>query len=102
MIDPPFPATIGDSFTWGGKAHASRAATRRRWVRILAVGITVFLDITAVALSANHQVLDAVLGASLATLSWYLLARIQDRRPRPAPTTRGRETVPLRERDRPS
>ncbi|WP_431954451.1 phosphatase PAP2 family protein [Actinacidiphila sp. bgisy167] len=50
------------------------AATRRIWLRVLAVVLTVSMDATVV-LTANHYVLDALAGAALAHAGWYAAAR---------------------------
>ncbi|MFE7750587.1 phosphatase PAP2 family protein [Streptomyces sp. NPDC057428] len=55
------------------------AATRKVWLRVLAVALTVAMDATVV-LTANHYVVDAVAGAALAHLSWYAAGRLQERR----------------------
>lgn len=54
------------------------AATRRAWLRILAVALTVAMD-TTVVLTANHYVLDALAGAALAHIGWYAAGRLQCR-----------------------
>jgi membrane-associated phospholipid phosphatase len=58
------------------------AATRTVWLRVLAVALTMSMDATVV-LTANHYVLDAIAGAVLAQLSWYMAGRLVMRWHRP-------------------
>ncbi|MEU4098923.1 phosphatase PAP2 family protein [Streptomyces sp. NPDC026673] len=54
------------------------AATRKVWLRVLAVALTVSMDATVV-LTANHYVLDALAGAVLAHLGWYAARHLRPR-----------------------
>ncbi|MER5912997.1 phosphatase PAP2 family protein [Streptomyces sp. NPDC001982] len=62
------------------------AATRKVWLRVLAVALTVSMDATVV-LTANHYVIDALAGAALAHLGWHLTGRLQARARRQQQTT---------------
>ncbi|MGW3248124.1 phosphatase PAP2 family protein [Streptomyces sp. NPDC001070] len=66
---------------------AALAATRKVWLRVLAVVLTVSMDATVV-LTANHYVLDAFAGAILAHLGWYAAGRLHSR------TRRGHRSTP--------
>jgi hypothetical protein len=59
------------------------AATHRTWVRVLAEALTLSMDATVV-LTANHYLLDAIMGAGLAGLSWYIAGRMQAHQSRAA------------------
>ncbi|MFF3877873.1 phosphatase PAP2 family protein [Streptomyces sp. NPDC001978] len=63
------------------------AATRKIWLRVLAVALTVAMDATVV-LTANHYVLDAVAGVVLADLGWCLMGHLRNRARRQRPVTR--------------
>jgi membrane-associated phospholipid phosphatase len=54
-------------------------ATRRLWLRVLAVAVTLSMD-AAVVLTANHYLLDVVAGLALAGGAWLLVCR-RSRRP---------------------
>ncbi|MED7827432.1 phosphatase PAP2 family protein [Streptomyces chiangmaiensis] len=54
------------------------AATRKVWLRVLAVALTVAMDATVV-LTANHYVLDAFAGVALAQLGWGVAGYLQAR-----------------------
>ncbi|MFF3946443.1 phosphatase PAP2 family protein [Streptomyces sp. NPDC001902] len=54
------------------------AATRKVWLRVLAVALTVSMDATVV-LTANHYVLDALAGAALAHAGWYAAGHLRSR-----------------------
>ncbi|MET8331143.1 phosphatase PAP2 family protein [Streptomyces sp. NPDC005181] len=62
------------------------AATRKIWLRVLAVALTMSMDATVV-LTANHYVLDALAGVVLAELGWYAMGRLQNRARRQQRTT---------------
>jgi membrane-associated phospholipid phosphatase len=65
------------------------AATRKIWLRVLAVALTVSMDATVV-LTANHYVLDVFAGVVLADLGWYVMGHLQNRaRRRRRPPTEG-------------
>lgn len=51
------------------------AATRRRWLRVLAVAGPLVMA-TAVVVTANHYLVDVVAGASLAGAAWLLAGRL--------------------------
>ncbi|MEV8563324.1 phosphatase PAP2 family protein [Streptomyces sp. NPDC051917] len=73
------------------------AATRTVWLRVLAVALTVSMD-TTVVLTANHYVLDALAGAVLAQLSWYVAGRLQvltTRRHRPTAQDGAQPSPPI-------
>jgi hypothetical protein len=55
------------------------AATSRIWLRVTALALTFARD-AAVVLTANHYIVDGLVGAALATLAWRLAARPRKQR----------------------
>jgi membrane-associated phospholipid phosphatase len=55
-------------------------ATRRIWLRVSAVVLSTAMD-ASVVLTANHYVLDAIVGAALATAAWHLAGQLQAGQP---------------------
>ncbi|TQS86141.1 hypothetical protein EU811_23325, partial [Arthrobacter sp. TS-15] len=58
------------------------AATRKTWIRVAAVALTLSMD-TAVVLTTGHLPLDAVAGVALAAVSWYAAVHLPTRRASP-------------------
>ncbi|MFJ5220271.1 phosphatase PAP2 family protein [Streptomyces sp. NPDC088354] len=69
------------------------AATRRAWLRVMAVTLTVAMD-TAVVLTANHYLLDALAGAALAHIGWYAAGQFQHHRDRRGTSTADSSGLP--------
>jgi membrane-associated phospholipid phosphatase len=63
------------------------SATRRLWIRVSAIALSMSMDATVV-LTANHYILDGVVGAGLAGLSWFVAGRWAERRHPAEPVVR--------------
>ena len=69
------------------------SASTRVWVRLAGV-LHAFITSAVVIVTANHYVLDVLIGAGLAMLAWYVMAQFQPRNLDPFGTDQRGDTGP--------